>query len=241
VISMEGNHVLMFSGGLDSYLALLTLLDNGIEPKLVYSSHGSKNHFEQLHFARVLARKHGLEVIVDDTLNLGSWEEKNAFIPNRNGFLAFVGSLYGDTIHFAIMDGEQTYTDCRQDTFLALSMSLTKLSGKPVTVGSPFWNLTKAEVIGRLDKRYHHLLPKTYSCHRGGSTHCGYCSACFRRATAFILNDIEDEDYEVNPFKTGLAEQYYNRVTDENLNSGYGEKRDKEILEALIKSGEWHV
>lgn len=221
----------MFSGGLDSYLALLTLLDNGITPKLVYSAHGSKNHFEQLHYARVLARKHGLEVIVNDTLNLGSWEEENAFIPNRNGFLAFVGALYGDTIHFAIMDGEQTYTDCRQDTFLALSISLTKLSGKPVTVGSPFWDLTKAEVISRLSPKYLPFLTSTYSCHNGTTEHCGYCSACFRRWVAFELNNLSDV-WKIHPSRTGLAEQYYFKAKENH----YG-KRDKEILDALEKVG----
>lgn len=225
---MDGNHVLMFSGGLDSYLALLALLDKGIKPKLVYSAHGSKNHFEQLHQAKILARKHGLEIIVDETLNLGKWEEENAFIPNRNGFLAYVGSLYGDNIYFAIMDGEQSYTDCRQETFLALSLSLTKLSGKPVVVDSPFWNLTKAEVIRRLDPKYYPLIKQTYSCHKGGSKHCGNCSACFRRACSFIVNGIEDK-FEVNPFETGLAEEYLERVRE-----GYYEgKRGEEILKAL--------
>lgn len=229
---MGENNVLMFSGGLDSYLALLTLLDNGITPKLVYSSHGSKNHFEQLSQAKVLARKHGLEVIVDETLNLGKWEEENAFIPNRNGFLAYVGSLYGDTIYFAIMDGEQTYTDCREDTFLALSMSLTKLSGRPVIVDSPFWNLTKAEVINRLSPKYYYHLTKTYSCHNGTIKHCGHCSACFRRWVAFELNNLSDV-WQIHPSRTVLANEYYRKAK----NGFYGGKRDEEILLALEKVG----
>jgi 7-cyano-7-deazaguanine synthase len=234
MVANKETHVLMFSGGLDSYLALLTLLDNGITPKLVYSAHGSKNHYEQLGQARMLGRKHGLEVIVDESLNLGSWERESAFIPNRNGFLAFVGSLYGDRIWFAIMDGEQTYDDCKQETFLALSLSLTKLSGRPVTVDSPFWELTKAEVINKLDPIYLQYLTDTYSCHNGTVRHCGYCTACFRRFVAFELNNLSDV-WEVHPSRTGTAETYYLKASKGN----YG-KRDKEILDALQKVGYKH-
>lgn len=236
VEEQEPQFVLMFSGGLDSYLALLTLLDNGIDPKLVYVEHGSRNNDEQLLQAKRLAKIHRKELIIDRTLSLGKWEQDDAFIPQRNGFLAYIGALYGDFIYFAIMDGEQTYSDCRQDTFMALSVSLTKLAGRPIVVDSPFWELTKAEVIGNLDPKFHEHLEETYSCHRGGDLHCGYCSACFRRACAFILNGIFNvEDYEVDPFRTGLAEDYYEKVTS-GKDTGYGDKRDTEILKALKMS-----
>ena len=228
-VTQEPQFVLMFSGGLDSYLALLTLLDNGIDPKLVYVEHGSKNNDEQLFQAKKLAKKHGKELIIDRTLSMGKWEEENAFIPNRNGFLAFIGALYGDFIYFAIMDGEQTYSDCRQDTFMAVSVALTNLSGKPTVVDSPFWNLTKAEVIEKLDARNYHNLVDTYSCHKGGEKHCGNCSACFRRWVAFELNDIEDE-WVVKPWTTDLADEYYDKAMD----GFYGGKRDEEIVKALV-------
>lgn len=228
----EPQFVLMFSGGLDSYLALLTLLDNGIDPKLVYVEHGSKNNDEQLFEAKKLAKRHGKELIIDRTLSLGQWEEENAFIPNRNGLLAFIGALYGDFIYFAIMDGEQTYEDCRQDTFMALSVALSKLSGRPVVVNSPFWELTKAEVIENLDPEHYPYLKETYSCHNGTYKHCGYCSACFRRFVAFEVNGIEDE-WIVDPWTTGLAEDYYEKA----MSDYYGGKRDGEILRALEGRG----
>ena len=225
-------HVLMFSGGLDSYLAYLTLLDNGIKPKLVYVDHGSKNNFAQRDKAIILAKLHNEELIIDHSLNLHHWEEESAFIPNRNGFLAMIGALYGNRIWFAIMDGEQSYNDCRQDTFLATSLALTKLSGTPVTVDSPFWELTKAEVIERLEKvHYFNIMKHTYSCHAGGTKHCGVCSACFRRFVAFQVNGLEEE-WKVNPWQTGTAETYY-----ESARQGKYGKRDKEILTALEQRG----
>lgn len=223
----ETNHVLMFSGGLDSYLALLSLLDNGIDPKLVYVEHGSRNNDGQLSQAKKLAEKHGKELIIDRSLSLGHLEEASAFIPNRNGFLAYIGALYGDNIWFAIMDGEQTYTDCRQDTFMAISLSLSLLSGKPVVVDSPFWDLTKAEVISSLKTGHHPDLLDTYSCHRGGDTHCGECTACFRRFVAFQLNGIEDK-WIVHPAFTLLADEYYDKAS-----LGHYGKRDKEIIKAI--------
>lgn len=232
----EPQFVLMFSGGLDSYLALLTLIDNGIDPKLVYVEHGSKNNYEQLYQAQKLAKKHNKKLIIDRTLSLGNREQENAFIPNRNGFLAYVGALYGNFIYFSIMDGEQSYSDCRKDTFMALSVSLTKLSGTPVVVDSPFWDMTKAEVIAQLDPRYYKDLLDTWSCHRGmRSVHCGHCSACIRRFVAFEVNGINQEvwavEWEVDPWRTGLAEEYYERA----LKGYYGGKRDSEIIDALVK------
>lgn len=224
--------VLMFSGGLDSYLALLTLLDNGVTPTLVYSEHGSRNNEEQLFKALQLARKHKLKLHIDKTLNLGHLEEKSAFIPNRNGLLAFVGANYGDFIYFAIMDGEQTYDDCKRETFIAISMALTRLSGKPVVADSPFWELTKAEVIERLDPSFYPDLLDTYSCHSGTETHCGNCSACFRRYVAFEVNGIKQEDWEINPWETQLAQEYLDKAE-----SGfYGGNRDEEIIRAMGQS-----
>lgn len=226
-------HVLMFSGGLDSYLALLVLLDKGIKPKLVYSRHRSKNDDRQLRQVKRLANLHKLELEVDNTLNLQQWEdEETAFIPNRNGFLAFVGSLYGNRVWFAIMDGEQQYTDCRRDTFLTLSLALTKLKGEMVVVDSPFWNLTKAEVIDSLHENNKVKILNTYSCHKGGQEHCGSCSACFRRAVAFAVNNLKDE-FKENPFKTKLAEEYKKKAE-----KGHYGKRDEEILLAFKKAGE---
>jgi 7-cyano-7-deazaguanine synthase len=231
---MEDKHVLMFSGGLDSYLLLLTLLDNGITPTLVYSSHGSRNNEEQLYLARKLARKHNLSLKIDYTLDLKKWERSDAYIPNRNGLLAMVGALYGNRIYFAIMDGEQSYDDCKQETFKALSLALTMLSGSPIIVDSPFFNLTKSEVIQRLDPKHLPSLTDTYSCHRGGMKHCGHCTACFRRWVAFELNGISDV-WEVHPARTGLAEGYHRLVTSGK--SGYGEKRDNETIRAFEQVG----
>lgn len=222
-------HVLMFSGGLDSYLALLVLLDNGITPQLVYVKHHSKNDKFQLRKAKMLAGLHKLKLIEDETvINLGKWEQENAFIPNRNGFLAMVGSLYGNRIYFAIMDGEQSYQDCKQTTFSALSIALSLLKGETVIVDSPFWDLTKNEVIQQLEPRWKNTLKLSYSCHNGTRRHCGKCSACFRRFVAFELNGIV-EDWETHPAETELAKEYYEKAK----NGHYGGKRDKEILEVL--------
>lgn len=225
----DKEHVLMFSGGLDSLLALLTLLDNGIKPKLVYVCHNSKNDLQQLIRAQQTASFLQLELIQDHSITgLGRWEQDNAFIPMRNGFLAMVGALYGNRIWFAIMDGEQTYDDCKQSTFGAMSIALTLLNGREIIVDSPFWDLTKNEVIQQLEPRWKNTLKLSYSCHNGTRRHCGKCSACFRRFVAFELNGIV-ENWETHPAETELAKEYYEKAK----NGHYGGKRDKEILEVL--------
>lgn len=229
---MMEKHVLMFSGGLDSYLAYLFLLDNGISPIVVYCAMGHSYQEEEIRAVKKLQEFHpDMDLYIDTTLSgLGEWEQEGAFIPNRNAFLALAGSLYGRKIWFGIMDGEQSFPDCKQDTFLYLSILATKLQGFPVIVDSPFWDLTKAEVINRLNPDYYSNLLHTTSCYHGNN--CGNCKACFRRWVAFELNDIQDS-FKVNPWETELAAEYLEKAKKKE----YGNKRSKEIIKALRKKG----
>lgn len=228
--------VLMFSGGLDSYLAYLTLKQNGIHPLLVYADIGHRYRVEEMEAAAALAGRHGEVIHKSNVLNLGMYESLDAFIPNRNGFLAMVGALYGDKIWMAIMEGEQSYDDCKKDTFFAMSLALTNMSGRSTVVDSPFWNYTKAEVIKELKPGYRDSLRATRSCHNmhlHGGLHCGRCGACFRRWVAFSVNNIK-ENYVHTPYEGPLAEEYKAKVSDDSV---YGVRRSVEIREAFRKVG----
>jgi 7-cyano-7-deazaguanine synthase in queuosine biosynthesis len=232
----EHKHVLMFSGGLDSYLAYLALKDNGIEPTLVYAGLGHRYERDEFWAALALANFHGEELIHTKALQLGGWEEDNAYIPMRNGFLGMAGALYGDRIWMAIMDGEQTYDDCKKGTFTALSLAISALSGKPVIVDSPFWDKTKAEVIASLNPHHYKLLLRTTSCHRAErvpGSQCGRCNACFRRWVAFAVNGIEDK-FLSNPWEGSTADNYLWKVRQ---GDSYGGKRDEEIRQAFREVG----
>jgi 7-cyano-7-deazaguanine synthase in queuosine biosynthesis len=231
----QDKHVLMFSGGLDSYLAYLVLRDNDIDPQLVYANLGHRYMETEWAAAQALAISHGKDLFTDNALRLGGREEENAFIPNRNGFLAMIGAFYGNHIWMAIMDGEQSYHDCKEGTFVAMSMALTALSGKSTLVDSPFWDKTKTEVIRALDPKYYGLLTKTRSCHHQHlfqGEHCGECPACFRRWVAFSLNGIKDK-YVHLPWSSAVAAAYYRKASK----GEYGPKRSQEILDALAREG----
>jgi hypothetical protein len=132
--------------------------------------------------------------------------------------------------------------------FSLFSRTLTKTGNTNVKVESPFWSLTKAQVVSRfLNSDYLplpgtassltredkvSLLKATVACYDPRPLQCGNCGACFRRAVALVLNDIE-EDYNVNPFLTQAASEYLYKFE----RGHYDSHRVEETLSAMVKAG----
>jgi len=89
------------------------------------------------------------------------------------------------------------YPDCRP-TFVSLFSQTMQIANegflKPAfTVEAPFVHMTKAEIIRvgySLDRMVDYS--KTWSCYKGGDTHCGRCSTCVERAEAFNIAGHRD-------------------------------------------------
>jgi 7-cyano-7-deazaguanine synthase len=70
-------------------------------------------------------------------------------------------------------------------------MAYAVATKKRVQIECPFDRFTKREIVKiglDLGAPFEH----TWSCYRGGETHCGQCAPCFMRATAFERNGIKD-------------------------------------------------
>lgn len=223
--------VLMFSGGMDSYLAYKLF-----DPKfLVFCA---ARHRYQDREAKAIEQL-GLRglVIVDQTLDLSSWERADAIIPLRNLLFAAVGSRYADTVWLGSLLGEGSH-DKTPDFYRVASSALRQCylqdeywcDGRTVYVESPVASFTKARLLRRAlvdGVVTREEVGHTVSCYQPGGF-CGRCASCFKRAVATKLNGWVEE-YEVDPFSSEKAV-----AARERLRTGYyhGERR-KELEEVF--------
>ena len=216
--------ILLFSGGLDSFIAWHFLK----KPECLYVDIGHRYHLQEMEAAMRLYHVTGLKVTIDRKLILTELEKEDAFIPMRNSFLAHIAALYGDKIWLIVQKGELEIPD-RSVLFMErISQLLTQLNGRDISVDSPFIGMTKTDMVKWYIEQglpVDHL-KLTMSCYNGNN--CGYCPACFRRWVAFKLNGIE-ENYLVDPWKTTLAKRYKEAA----INGVYDKSRCMEILKAL--------
>lgn len=126
----------------------------------------------------------------------------STYVPFRNGLmLAAVASLaqsiYPDN-NVSIYLGAHAddaagnaYADCSADFTDAMNRAIMYGTYNKVSVGAPFVNRNKAEVVKaglEIGVPYH----LTWSCYEGGDKACGKCGTCIDRIAAFKANGVED-------------------------------------------------
>lgn len=191
--------VLLFSGGLDSYL-VYKLFNPDV---LLYVACNHKYQSRELRAIKDLNLNK--KIIVDYSLDLEKWERVDAIVPLRNLLFSAVASRYGDVIWMGALAGEINWDKSKQFMALAgLTMSHCYNQsywneGRVVYVESPVVHLTKTQLLAQACKVGIPVneFSKTVSCyHKDGF--CGECSSCFKRWIACTLNGIV-EKYKVNP------------------------------------------
>jgi 7-cyano-7-deazaguanine synthase len=86
----------------------------------------------------------------------------------------------------AYPDNEEEFTH-----LLDQAVDYAVRDGYQVRILAPAGNLMKHEIVAR-GVAMNAPFEYTWSCYRGGDTHCGECGPCFMRKTAFDRNDLED-------------------------------------------------
>jgi 7-cyano-7-deazaguanine synthase in queuosine biosynthesis len=178
--------ILLFSGGIDSYIAW-HFLD---KPPTIYFDLQTPYSQKEIRIIKQLIPS----TFIDRSLNL-SYRQKgdNAYIPFRNLYLAMLASWYSDQIIIAGVKDDDV-SDKNEFIFGEFSNLLSKMENKRILVQSPFWNLTKEEIVKwYLSKN---LNPKnllnTVSCYSSENTnYCGKCPSCFRKWCALYANGFD--------------------------------------------------
>lgn len=210
--------ILLFSGGIDSFVAYHYLG----KPKTVYFNLGTPYTGKEIKVITQLIP----ETIIDHSLNLSSRQiGQNAYIPFRNLYLAMLASKYDNDIVIAGVKDDDV-SDKNEQVFEKFSILLSELEGGPITVTSPFWGMTKEQVVNwYLQNHPAEDLFKTVSCYsEEATTYCGKCPSCFRKWCALRANKL------VIPFyNKPLMREYYQKALDGH----YIPERNKLIIKLL--------
>lgn len=225
--------VLLFSGGLDSYIAYYYLG----EPTAIFVN--MKHKYADIELERVhqMISQFNMNIIIDnDTFDFSRMELPNAIIPNRNMYLAMLASNYGDNIWMAACDGDYNL-DKNPEIFNKASSFFSALMDRNIKVDTPFWDWTKTDMIRWYLKNGYPKegLYSTYSCFNNGERHCGRCPSCLRRWIGFYNNDLA-LDFDEDPITWSEIPNYIERFTHGTQEiDTIGRK--KEFFEALFKHG----
>jgi 7-cyano-7-deazaguanine synthase len=231
--------ILLFSAGLDSFPAWHYLN----RPPAIYFNLGHRYAAAERTAITALAERCGIEVEISNELRLGAWEADDAIIPLRNAHLAMHAAHRleaGGTVWCVGVRGDHTL-DKSPAAFAGMSAFLSRLSGAPVTVASPFWQMTKTEIVAWYLAQG---LPAdnlrwTFSCSRsdpapaGEPVHCGRCSSCLRRWISLINNGI-DAPFEHPPWQWKRIDTYYRTAMGDGT---YPDHRAREFWAAMARVG----
>ena len=218
------NVALMVSGGLDSFIAYYYLQsDYNVYPIFVDLNHA----YKQQELAACL-KIYGSKLILAPSINLAKFEKPDAEIPLRNLYIAMSGVNLGfNNIAIIAQKDEKSIPDRTKKFYTKTSKLLSYLSGRKISVFTPFYAMDKTDMLEWYLKQVKdiEMLENVFSCYTpiSGGRQCGNCPACFRLYTSYKNAGIEPK------FKlTDEIKSIYRKKL-----SSYSKDRQKRILKAL--------
>jgi 7-cyano-7-deazaguanine synthase len=216
---MSKGYVISLSGGLDSSVMAYHLAAQGHNIKAITVNYGQR-HAREIEAARWIARSLSIEhqvLYLADPLRgiLGECSSllldgpaipeghyahesmKSTIIPNRNMLLISLAVAYSISnglggVAYAAHSGDHAiYPDCRPEFARAMDAAVSLCDWSEQVLLRPFINLTKADIVV-LGAELKVPFERTWSCYKGGSTHCGKCGTCVERREAFELAGVKD-------------------------------------------------
>lgn len=221
------NKVLLFSWGIDSYIAYKwyeskweKVIPLYVDLWTVYWLVEWKN------VKRLLPNTIKIKCLIPQT------ENENAFIPARNLLLATIWLQYWDEIIFWWLKDDNC-EDKNKFIFEEFSNILTKISRKTVKVISPFWDMTKNDIVEWYLKQWYSVknLKQTVSCYNW-KHYCWKCPSCFRKWVVFNNNWIKIPFYNedlIIKYKKKMESGEYNeeraKITLNVINNYFNSKK----------------
>ena len=200
--------VIVVSGGMDSVTLLHDFKDR--IALAVTFDYGSNHNAREIECARPQCALLGIEHIVIPLAFMGEYfrssllsgaddipeghyadeNMKSTVVPFRNGIMLAVACGLAesrDLRHVLIANhgGDHAiYPDCRGGFIDAMSLAMKEGTYEGIDILAPYTDMTKTDIARRgagLGVDY----SQTYSCYKGGETHCGKCGTCVERKEAF--------------------------------------------------------
>jgi len=194
--------VLLYSGGVDSTAAGVTLKEEGYEICPLYIDYGQSARVAELFLCKKGAKKAGFKPLKVIKTNLmkdlskskllgkAAKDDNDAWVPGRNTLFMIIAGIYaqqldadGITIGY-MLDDNFVFGDNDYFHHKAIEESLSKSFLRPLKVFMPIVNKTKKELIDLLDK--YQLTKMTVSCWNakvieGKVEVCHQCANCLER------------------------------------------------------------
>lgn len=205
---MRGLAVL--SGGMDSAV-LLYLMKSQCDILAAITFDYGQRHVKEIEYARRLADKVGViqhkvvdlrvlrpllagSALTSTSVDVpdGHYTDesmKATVVPNRNAIMLAIATGYAvsqsiDIVGIAIHAGDHAiYPDCRPEFLTMLDSAFHLGNYNPSRLYAPFLNKTKTDIV-RIGVQLGVDFNDTWSCYRGGETHCGTCGTCVERLEA---------------------------------------------------------
>lgn len=219
---MKQKALVVFSGGLDSTVAVYWALKNYEQVETLSFYYGSKHNDQEYKYALKTCEKLGikntrinLDFINDcfksDLLQSGgeipegyytAENMKSTVVPFRNGIMLAIAAGFAESTDCDVLvlgnhaGDHAIYPDCRESFIEGISKAIKEGTAKGIEVVSPFCNISKTDIV-KLGKDLNVDFTLTYSCYKGKEKHCGKCGTCTERIEAFKDAGVEDKtEYE---------------------------------------------
>jgi len=200
------NECLLFSVGLDSYIARSYLLNTGHDIDCVYFDHNGrycKNEKKKI-------KELDFDVKIYNSVDFKDLEMPNAFIKNRNIIMTIMANSIGYNKIWLGGSLSDRISDNKPEVYQRLSQLLSIVNESHISIDSPFYDVYKDDMVLWYKKIYPtqsiNLATKTFSCydpiksrtiiaedisklkhHTYSSEECLKCNACFRK-NAVLFN-----------------------------------------------------
>jgi len=218
-MSTPRNVLVLLSGGMDSVTALYEAQANPEwEVKAALSfDYGSKHNACEIPFAIEHCQKLGIphqrialdfihQLFRSDLLKTGgeipeghyaAENMKQTVVPFRNGIMLSIAAGYAESLELnglviAAHSGDHAiYPDCREPFMKNMGEAIQAGTYVDVELIRPFIAMSKTEIAAR-GAELGVDFSRTWSCYKGGETHCGKCGTCVERREAFIDAGLSD-------------------------------------------------
>lgn len=227
---MKNSNILLFSGGIDSYIGYHYLKEEilGSYPQALYFDIKGLYSKKELRHISFIKTKLNMDIIINEDLTfLGTLETKKAYVPFRNLYFAMRAASYADNIWICGVKDDHV-TDKTPEVFKLWSEHLSELENRNIQIRSPFFEKTKEEIVRWFSDVYYQkdkLIFETISCYSPDEVqYCGNCQACFRKACALKAIDLD------LPFYNNDLLQYYKERAQARV---YEKSRNLSIMRYL--------
>lgn len=217
VMERKGRALVVCSGGMDSVVSAVAMLDAGFDVHLLHYAYGSRAEGPEQKAVREVAEHLGVGLTIapmniydpqdspllqaDSTIAGGEEgaEFAHEWVPARNLVMLALTTAMAEAKGFdTIVLGNNleeagAYPD-NEPEFINRFNDMLPFAvgdGKRVRVVMPVGNLMKHEIV-TLGEQLGAPMHLTWSCYRAGEVHCGKCGPCFMRRTAYNINGLHD-------------------------------------------------